>query len=220
MTRAHQTLVFQLVLASITTGLDNCITVSSIKDYSLIGHTYKTSSGKSLLSCIISCDQDVHCYSINYKLPTKTCELSDATRYSHPEELVFSQDTIHFDHPSRPSGSCVGDWPCENAGKCINLPRDPGFKCECQNDFVGDSCGGNEVTVVRMNKLKGSTIVLVLGFVLLSQQELTFRGARQKTGLMFLILAVLIDVITTRVFNCPGHRWLAKAQLLVLSFER
>lgn len=187
MKRVHQTLVFQLVLASITTvttGLDKCITVSSINDYSLIGHTYKTSSGKSLLTCIISCDQDVHCYSINYKIPIKTCELSDATRYSHPEELAFSPDAVHFDHPSRPSGSCVGDWPCKNAGKCVNLPRDPGFKCHCQNDYVGDTCSGNEMTVVRMSKLKGSTIVL-LGFVLLSQLELTSRGARQKTGLMF-----------------------------------
>ena len=147
MTYAHQHLLLQLISAIIASSLDNnnCVTVRSIKDYSLIGHIYRTSSGKSLLTCIISCDQDEQCYSINYKLPTKTCELSDVTRYSHLQEFVFSPDAVYFDHPSRPSGSCVGDWPCINKGRCVNVARAPGFKCECQHDYIGDTCNGNEI---------------------------------------------------------------------------
>ena len=143
MTPAHQALILQVIFASLAAGLDNCITVTSIKDHSLIGHNYKTSSGKSLMTCIISCDQDAHCYSLNYKLHNKTCELSNATRYSNLQEFVFSRDVVYFDHPARPSGSCIRDWPCKNAGRCVNVARAPGFKCECQHDYIGETCNGN-----------------------------------------------------------------------------
>ena len=145
----YQTLAFlTAVFVSITAGRNDCITVSSIKDYSLIGHTYKSTSGKSLMTCIISCDQDAKCYSLNYKFPAKTCELNNVTRSLHLREFVFSPDTVYFDHPSRPSGSCSGDWPCENNGKCINVARFPGFKCECQHDYIGDTCKGNITDII------------------------------------------------------------------------
>lgn len=139
----YQTVAFMSVFVCITAGPDDCITVSSIKDYSLIGHAYKSTSGKSLMTCIISCDQDVNCYSLNYKFPAKTCELNNVTRSLHLQEFVFSPDAVYFDHPSRPSGSCSGDWPCKNKGKCVNVARFPGYKCECQYDYIGDTCKGN-----------------------------------------------------------------------------
>lgn len=138
----YQTLGLLSIFVSITTGQEDCITVSSIEDYSLIGHTYKATSGKSLMTCIISCDQDTNCYSFNYKFPAKTCELNNVTRSLHLLEFVSSPGAIYFDHPSRPSGSCLGDRPCKNKGKCVNVARAPGFKCECQYDYTGETCEG------------------------------------------------------------------------------
>ena len=153
----HQALAFLLTFVSIAAGLDDCITVSSIKDYSLIGHVFKTTSGKSLMTCIISCDQETNCYSFNYKFPTKSCELNNVTRYLHLQEFVFSPDAVYFDHPTRPSGSCAGDWPCKNKGKCVNVARAPGFKCECQYDYIGDTCEGkitNEINYTREDDIR------------------------------------------------------------------
>lgn len=143
MAPVQHALLLKLIFASVASGLDNCITVTSIKDYSLIGHAYRTSSGKSLMTCIISCDQDAHCYSLNYRFAANTCELNNATRYSNLQEFMFSPDTVYFDHPTRPSGSCLADWPCKNMGKCVNVARAPGYRCECQHDYIGDTCNGN-----------------------------------------------------------------------------
>ena len=140
----YQGLTFLFV--SIAAGLDDCVTVSSIEDYFLIGHAFTRISGKSLMTCIVSCDQDPNCYSLNYKFPTKTCELNNVSRSLHPEEFVLSPDAVYFDHPSRPSGSCSGDWPCRNKGKCVNVAGAPGFRCECRYDYIGDTCKGNKTT--------------------------------------------------------------------------
>jgi len=99
------------------------------------------------MTCIILCDQDTNCYSFNYKFPAKTCELNNVTRSLHPLEFVSSSGAIYFDHPSRPSGSCSGDRPCKNKGKCINVARAPGYKCECQHDYTGDKCEGKIINI-------------------------------------------------------------------------
>ena len=142
----NKTLCLLSIFVSLTASQEDCIAVSSIKDYSLIGHTYKATSGKSILTCIISCDQDANCYSFNYKFPAKTCELNNVTRSLRPLEFVSSPGAIYFDHPSRPSGSCSGDRPCKNKGKCMNVARAPGFKCECQYDYTGDTCEGKKIS--------------------------------------------------------------------------
>ena len=94
------------------------------------------------MTCIISCDQDPNCYSLNYKFLDKMCELSNSTQYADLQDFVFSPDAVYFDHMTRPSGSCSGDWPCTNKGKCMNVAKAPGFKCECYQDYIGDTCKG------------------------------------------------------------------------------
>ena len=147
MAHAQQTMLLQLLFAVVAVGVNDCITTSSIRDHTLIGHSYSISSGKSLLTCVISCDRDQHCYSINYKVAFKTCELSNATRFSHPKNFAFSSDAVYLDHLSRHLGSCKGDWPCRNKGKCVNVAADPGFLCLFQHSYIGDICAGNEITL-------------------------------------------------------------------------
>lgn len=144
-----QALIPLLLFAYHSTGLHDCITTSSVRDYMLIGHSFKTSSDKSLLSCVISCDRDQQCYSINYIISSKTCEFSDATRLSHPQKFTFSREVVYIDHLSRPSGSCEGNRPCKNKGKCANVAARPGFVCHCQHNYMGDTCSGNEITLMH-----------------------------------------------------------------------
>ena len=143
MTPFHTSLTFHLIFVSVAAGLNNCIAVTSIRDYSLTNHIYKISSGKSQLTCIVACDQDIKCYSLNYRFPSKTCELSNSTRFADLQDFLFSPDVVYFDHLSRPSGSCVGDAPCKNSGRCVNLAKAPGFKCKCYKDYTGETCNGN-----------------------------------------------------------------------------
>ena len=149
MTPLHPSLTFHLIFVSVAAGLNNCIAVTSIKDYSLTNHIYKISSGKSQLTCIVACDQDTKCYSLNYRFPSKTCELSNSTRFADLQDFLFSPDVVYFDHLSRPSGSCVGDAPCKNNGRCFNLAKAPGFKCKCYKDYTGETCNGNKRHTVK-----------------------------------------------------------------------
>ena len=95
------------------------------------------------MTCIVACDQDTKCYSLNYRFPSKTCELSNSTRFADLQDFLFSPDVVYFDHLSRPSGSCVGDAPCKNSGRCVSLAKAPGFKCNCYKDYTGETCNGN-----------------------------------------------------------------------------
>ena len=163
---SYKTVAFlSAVFIYITAGWDDCITVSSIKDYSLIGHAYKSTSGRSLQTCIISCDQDANCYSLNFKFPAKTCELNNVTRSLDLQQFVFTPDTVYFDHPTRPSGSCSGDWPCKNKGKCVNVARFPGFKCECQHDYIGDTCKGKVTVYWIISKTKHPYIIIYIQYL-------------------------------------------------------
>ena len=145
----YQAFVFLFV--STTAGLDDCNTVVSIRGYLLIGRPFKIASGKSLTTCILSCDRDANCYSFNYRFPRKTCELNNVTRSLRPEKFIFSPDAVYFDHPSRPAGSCSGNWPCRNKGKCVNLAGAPGFRCQCRYHYVGETCKG--IFIHCMNKV-------------------------------------------------------------------
>lgn len=145
----YQAFVFLFV--STTAGLDDCNTVVSIRGYLLIGRPFKIASGKSLTTCILSCDRDANCYSFNYKFPRKTCELNNVTRSLRPEKFIFSPDAVYFDHPSRPAGSCSGNWPCRNKGKCVNLAGAPGFRCQCRYHYIGETCKG--IFIHCMNKV-------------------------------------------------------------------
>ena len=40
-----------------------------------------------------------------------------------------------------PKGACSRlNNPCQNGGQCIDANNDNNFVCNCQSDFVGDTC--------------------------------------------------------------------------------
>ncbi|XP_032230489.2 lactadherin [Nematostella vectensis] len=124
----------------ITADQHDCRPVSSINEYTLRGHAYKSITGKQLTTCVITCDGDPNCYSLNYRFPTSICELNGGTRVSHPEHFVYTADSVYLEHLSRPAGSCSGGWPCSNKATCVNVPMMPGYKCYCQEGYTGELC--------------------------------------------------------------------------------
>lgn len=125
----------------------DCRSVTSINRYTLKGHAYKTVKDKELVTCVITCDHDPACYSINYMFGTRTCELCRTTRVSHPADLVYTPDSVYLEHLSRPAGSCSGNMPCRNRGTCVNVPQAPGYRCFCRDHYVGELCEGKTRTI-------------------------------------------------------------------------
>lgn len=134
-----------VIVIHIAGGSDvsSCRSVSSIGDYTLQGHVYKTISDKDVVTCIQLCDNDQKCFSINFIFTTRVCEISDSTRVTYPDEFVHTPDAMYLEHLMRPSGSCFHERePCANGATCVNIPQSPGYKCFCRQNYVGNLCQG------------------------------------------------------------------------------
>lgn len=140
--------LFGFFIQLVTTGLSagvktNCRSVSSINEYALTGHTYETITGKQLTTCVALCDNDPKCYSINYVLTTSTCELSDRTRVTNPNDFNHKPSHVYLEHLYRPLGSCgFENTPCQHGSTCVNIPQSPGYQCFCRRDYEGKLCEG------------------------------------------------------------------------------
>jgi len=129
---------------------NGCRSVTSIQNYILYNHNYQIISNIDLLKCIITCDTNTNCYSINYLFPMRLCELSNATRAIEPIMFQYRQDAIYIEHLYRPEGSCTGDYPCKNRGTCVNIPQYPGYRCFCTDAYVGNHCQGMWTTFYKI----------------------------------------------------------------------
>lgn len=139
------TLFFIIQLATTLSGVqNNCRSVSSINEYALTGHTYKTITGKQLTTCVALCDDDPKCYSINYIFTTNTCELSDRTRVTNPKDFRHKPSHVYLEHLYRPLGSCFANTPCQHGSTCVNIPQSPGYQCFCRRDYKGQLCEGKK----------------------------------------------------------------------------
>ncbi|KAL9963496.1 hypothetical protein ACROYT_G027007 [Oculina patagonica] len=97
-------------------------------------------SGVRLITCIVTCQDDPRCYSLNFKFTLNLCELNSETRISvEPKNFVSSGDTIYLDNLYRPYRPCE-NVPCKNGGTCVTTNLYPGFKCECKAGYIGPAC--------------------------------------------------------------------------------
>lgn len=132
--------LFQIITGQ--TRQTGCQDVHSISGYSLTGYTYRVMRGVRLITCIVTCQDDPECYSLNFKFTLKLCELNNATRLSiEPKYFVSLEDTVYLNNLYRPYRPC-DNVPCENGGTCITMNLYPGFKCECKAGNIGPSCEG------------------------------------------------------------------------------
>ena len=119
----------------------HCRAVKSISNRALQGHVIAVSQTLSLERCSFKCERKADCYSINYVLASKSCELNKGTRLSHPKQFLPRANTVYIDSLHRRYHACVHP-PCQNGGTCVALPETPGYKCLCQSNYTGDYCQG------------------------------------------------------------------------------
>ena len=105
-----------------------CRNVNSIFGYSLTRHTYRMMSRVRMITCIVTCQDDPKCYSLNFKLTLQQCELNNGTRISaKPQYFVPSGDTVYLDNLYRPYKPC-DNTPCKNGGTCVIIDSYPGMQ--------------------------------------------------------------------------------------------
>ena len=141
------TLIAKLsLLASILSRWTNadhgmCHTVRSVSDRALVGHVYKTLQEKQIATCVAACEMEKNCYSINFQLSTKTCELSRRNAKWYPGDVQLRADSVHLSMVLREYDPCVERTsPC--AGTCISFPGSLATQCIC-NAGQNQSCQNN-----------------------------------------------------------------------------
>ncbi|XP_074633814.1 lactadherin-like [Acropora palmata] len=131
------TLFFSSLFFTIAAGFSaECRTSFSNKDHVLIGHVMRTLKSKSFEKCTFSCELDSRCFSVNYFLWDKTCELNNASANSSPGHLVSRKGVVCIDMVIRKDDPCVS-MRCGNGGTCVVSSK---VQCNCVQGFIGPRC--------------------------------------------------------------------------------
>ena len=123
----------------------NCRSVESVSDHALFSYTYKSISGTRFESCAAICDADPLCYSFNYFIPDKTCELNNSSRQADSRYFLSRPGAVYLDKVTETVDFCK-TIPCRNNGTCQTVRRHPGFECFCQDEFSGETCESKKQT--------------------------------------------------------------------------
>lgn len=136
----NPTLFFSSLFFTIAAGFSaECRTSFSNKDHVLIGHVMRTLKGKSFEKCTFSCELDSRCFSVNYFLWDKTCELNNASGNSSPGHLVSRKGVVCIDMVIRKDDPCVS-MRCGNGGTCVVSSKVQEVQCNCVQGFIGPRC--------------------------------------------------------------------------------
>ena len=133
-----------LLLAGTTAVPQQCRTVHSVKNRALTGRVVRTFQDTSVEKCNIKCENEPTCYSFNYLVTSKTCQLNKATQASHPKLFLSRPDTVYFDSLHRHYHACVYS-PCQNGGTCIMTSSKAGYVCSCLPRYSGDHCESEQI---------------------------------------------------------------------------
>ena len=68
---------------------------SSEKSKILQGHTFKSLETKSPLDCVLHCNAETRCQSINFEMLTGRCELNNRTKDARLEDFVAKEGHIY-----------------------------------------------------------------------------------------------------------------------------
>ncbi|XP_031561189.1 lactadherin-like [Actinia tenebrosa] len=147
-----QYVVFGILLTSLLTGqiiLDpvishrlhhGCQNVSSVANYKLEGHVFDTIYGKNFETCVISCEDDKRCLSLNYKHVTRACELNTRSKSTNPCDLVPRDGVVYMDSLKHYTKDACALFPCKNGVTCLVTSCCRGFKCDCGVFYTGEFC--------------------------------------------------------------------------------
>ena len=133
--------IIHLLLCLMETAATNkdCRLVKSVADYALFRHTYNIMPGTRIESCAAICDADQLCYSFNYVIPSKTCELNNSSRRADSKYFLRRPGAVYLDKLNERVDVCQ-TLPCNRHGTCKAVARHPGFECSCYDEFSGEMC--------------------------------------------------------------------------------
>ncbi|KAJ7392555.1 hypothetical protein OS493_010201 [Desmophyllum pertusum] len=144
---------------------EHCQIIRSISNRALNGHVIGASMSSSVEKCLVQCERNPDCYSINYVFSSKSCELNKGTRLSHPGNFLPRENTVYFDGSlHRHYHACVHP-PCQNGATCVLLTQSPGYECKCQPKYsgnhcqecIGDALGMYNKSVIRNSSISASS---------------------------------------------------------------
>lgn len=121
------------------TASNECRSVESIVDYALFSHIHERISEIRIESCASRCDADPYRYSFNFFLPSKTCELNNATSLTDSKNFQSMPGAVCFKKLQPPHDFCEA-LPRQNNGTCKILDHAPGFGCSCPTEYSGETC--------------------------------------------------------------------------------
>ena len=133
----HKTVVFLILSVSSlgkTAGQLPCRTTRSVPDYALKGHVISSPEGKRLESCVAVCDSINNCFSINYYISSKKCELNNKTAKWYANDLRVTPGAVYLDILSRDYTPCFDRNPPCSAGKCVPIPGSLATRCLCDGN--------------------------------------------------------------------------------------
>ena len=139
-------LIGQIILVPVLSRKQHeCQNVTSVANYLLDGHVFDTIYGKSFETCVISCDDNQRCLSLNYKHVTRTCELNTRSKSTNPCDLLPRHSTIYMDSLKHYTKDACALMPCRNGVTCLVTSSCRGFRCDCRGSYRGELCEGGLV---------------------------------------------------------------------------
>ena len=116
-----------------------CRATNSLPRRALVGHVIKAVDEKRLETCIAACDFELNCFSINYFLTSRRCELNRKAAEWYLADLVPMDDSVYLTITAREYNPCVDlQPPCW--GTCIPIPGSPAVQCVCEGN---QTCASN-----------------------------------------------------------------------------
>lgn len=134
-----------LVTSQVKTSLPTCKTIQSIPNYTLKGHVRRSTKGKNFESCVMQCERDVKCFSINYSHATRLCQLNSRSRDTNPFDFTLGDEfDVYMDSLEHFQKDACTLGPCQNNGTCQATSSNPGYICQCGMFFKGSHCEGKK----------------------------------------------------------------------------
>jgi hypothetical protein len=156
-----RSLLIGQILLTANAEQGGCRNVSALANYVLTGHVFDTKYGKSFERCVISCEDDNRCLSINYMRFTKTCELNTRGKATNPCDLIPRDGNVYMDSLRHFAKDTCALNPCRNGGTCVVTSCCRGFKCECGDFYRGYTCEGELLLVKRFINGRQKAVILV-----------------------------------------------------------
>ncbi|XP_066027298.1 fibrinogen-like protein A [Pocillopora verrucosa] len=116
---------------------------ASVPGYTLVNHVIATHTVTCPIDCTWACLQDARCRSFNYANSGKTCELSDQSKATAPNDFVLRKGVTYYEPTTQIGGNGPGcaSASCQNGGTCVDECWNPRmFTCECRQDYKGVFC--------------------------------------------------------------------------------